>query len=225
MTQFSMDERNVLRFVGVTGLPGVGKGEFVAGLEAVLQKKGVLVYRYSLSDVLRAQAQKDGLPIERPVLHRIANELREKHGAGVLSTMTAEMIAEQIKTAEQDAKIAVIIDSIRTPDEITTLRQRYHEKFIMVGLEAPIDVLVTRIIERRRFDESADVLAQEASVRQMLLKESGEGEPAHGHSIARCIEMADWRIENTGSLNDLSTKIENFARTTMNIENSSSLIL
>lgn len=205
-----MEERNVLRFVGVTGLPGVGKGEFIARLQAVLQEKGISAYHYSLSDVLRAYVRQQGLAVERPVLHRIANELREKHGSGVLATMVAETIAERLRTLDNQAKVAVIIDSIRTPDEIVTLRERYLSKFVMVGLEAPIDTLVTRIIVRRRFDEAADVLAQETAVREMLLKESGQGEPAHGHSIAKCIEMADWRIQNTGSLDELSAKIEDF---------------
>lgn len=205
-----MNERNVLRFVGVTGLPGAGKGEFVARLQAVLQAKSITAYHFSLSDVLRTQARRRELPIERPVLHQIANELRQKHGAGILAAMTAEMIAEHIKPLEEESKVAVIIDAIRTPDEITTLRQRYGEKFVMVGIEAPDEMLVTRIITRRRFDESADVLAQENSVREMLLKESGQGEPAHGHGIAKCIEMSDWRIQNTGSLDDLTVKIEGF---------------
>jgi dephospho-CoA kinase len=206
-----MEERNVLRFVGVTGLPGAGKGEFVARLQAVLYEAGITAYHFSLSDVLRAYLRKQGLPVERPTLHRVANELRAEHGAGVLAAMVADLIAEQIKPVKQDAKVVVIIDSIRTPDEIRTLRERYKDRFVMVGLEAPIEVLVTRIIERRRSDESADVLAQEASVREMLLKESGQGEPEHGHSILKCIEMADWRIQNTGSLDDLSSQIEDFA--------------
>jgi dephospho-CoA kinase len=213
-----MEERNVLRFVGVTGLPGVGKGEFVTRLQAVLKEKGITAYHFSLSDVLRTQARKDGLPIERPVLHRIANELREKHGAGVLSAKLAEMIGETLRTLDEDAKVVIIIDAIRAPDEITTLRERYGDKFVMVGLEAPIDTLVTRIIERRRFDESADMLADGASVREMLVKESGEGEPAYGHGILKCIAMADWRIENTGSLDDLSTKIEDFINSALSVK-------
>lgn len=206
-----MEERNVLRFVGVTGLPGAGKGEFVARLQAVLYEAGITAYHFSLSDVLRAYLRKQGLPVERPTLHRVANELRAEHGAGVLAAMVGDLIAEQIKPVKQDAKVVVIIDSIRTPDEIRTLRERYKDRFVMVGLEAPIEVLVTRIIKRRRSDESADVLAQEASVREMLLKESGQGEPEHGHSILKCIEMADWRIQNAGSLDDLSSQIEDFA--------------
>ncbi len=205
-----MEERNVLRFVGVTGLPGVGKGEFVARLQAVLQEKGIAAYHYSLSDVLRTFVRQQGLPVERPVLHRIANELREKHGSGVLATMVADTIAETLRTFENELEVAFIIDSIRAPDEITTLRKRYDGKFVMVGLEAPLDLLVTRIIVRRRSDESADMLNQETAVREMLIKESGEGEPAHGHSIAKCIEMSDWHIQNTGSLDDLSVKIEDF---------------
>lgn len=210
-----MEERNVLRFVGVTGLPGVGKGEFVARLEAILKGKDITAYLFSLSEVLRIHLRKEGLPVERPILHRVANELREKHGAGILASMTADLIAEHLQPLEQDAKVAIIIDGIRTPDEITTLRQRYHEKFVMVGLEAPEDMLVARIITRRRADESADVLAQEVTVREMILKESGQGEPAHGHGIAKCIEMSDWRIQNIGSLDDLSVKIDEFVRQVM----------
>jgi adenylate kinase family enzyme len=216
-----MQEQDVIRFIGATGLPGVGKGEFVENLQAILHKMGIETYRFSLSEALRDTVRKQGLTIERPVLHRVANELRAAHGAGILATMVIDMIADRLAEVDSQTKAVVIIDGIRTPDEVLTLRHRYQSRFTLVGLVAPLNMLVSRIVARRRADESADTISHEQAIREMLIKESGEGEPAHGHSIARCIEMADWRIQNIGTLNDLVVKTEDFIKQAVLISDNS----
>jgi hypothetical protein len=71
-------------------------------------------------------------------------------------------------------------------------------------------VLVSRIAERARYDEPAEFVRQKEAARRMILGEAGTDEPAHGHNIQRCIDMADWTIDNSASLASLSQQTEAF---------------
>ncbi len=60
-----------VRLIGLTGTNGSGKGEAAA----YFQKRG---YAYvSLSDVIRGELEKEGLPITRDNLIRRGNQMRE----------------------------------------------------------------------------------------------------------------------------------------------------
>ena len=205
-----MDQQDVMRFVGVTGLPGAGKGVFIELLRPRLAEKGVETRYYSLSDELRAEARGRGQAVERPVLRRIANELRRDEGAGVLSLLVVKKLRSDLQSLPESTRLVVIIDAIRNPQEVRALRRELGEQFVLTAVEAPLEVLVERIAARARFDEPAEIVKQKEAARQMILGESGENEPVHGHNIAQCVEMADWRIDNSRSLDALSEAIGDF---------------
>lgn len=205
-----LERDNVIRFVGVTGLPGAGKGAFVDLLRPLLAEKGIATRYYSLSDELRAEARRRDLPVERPVLRSIANELRLEHGAGVLSKLVTRKIHEDLRKLSPRAALVVIIDAIRNPEEVHVLRRELEPNFSLVGVEAPLEILVNRIASRARFDEPDEFVQQKEAARKMILGESGRDEPAHGHNIAECVAEADWRVDNTGTLSDLATETRRF---------------
>lgn len=205
-----MNERDVIRFVGVTGLPGAGKGEFAVSVQRALKAAGLDALHFSLSEALRDYVRQRNLPVERPVLREVANELREAHGPGILAQLVIQSIAAKLPMFDADARAVIMIDGIRNPKEVEALRQHYGEKFLLVALDAPEDVLVERIVTRQRADEAANVLASEEAIRRLLAQEAGHGEPEHGHSIAACMAMADWYIDNVGSLEDLVAKTQDF---------------
>lgn len=195
-----MQLQDVLCFVGVTGLPGAGKGAFIDLLRPLLSEQSVATYYYSLSDELRAEAKRRGLAIERPVLRAIANELRHERGAGVLSLLVTRKMRQELQPLPEGSSVAVIVDAIRNPEEVTTLREELAPRFTLVAIEAPLDILVERIAKRARFDEPEEFVEQKEAARRMILGESGKDEPAHGHNIKQCIAMADWRLDNADSL-------------------------
>lgn len=205
-----MKEDNVLRFVGVTGLPGAGKGAFIDFLRSILQEQGVTSCYYSLSDELRAEARRRDLVVERPVLRRIANDLRQAQGSGVLSLLVLRKMRAEVAALPDAPPLVVIIDSIRNPEEVTNLRAALGDAFVLVAVEAPLEVLVERIASRARFDEPAEFVGHKEATRQMILKEMGQGEPEHGHNIGSCIEMADWRADNSDSLEALAAETQRF---------------
>ncbi|MCA9993405.1 MAG: hypothetical protein KDE29_20610, partial [Anaerolineales bacterium] len=53
-------------------------------------------------------------------------------------------------------------------------------------------------------------MQQQEAARQMILGESGRGEPAHGHNISQCIALADCHIDNSGDLADLQAQARLF---------------
>ncbi len=206
-----MSKREVLRYVGVTGLPGSGKGAFIEVLEQQLAAHGVALCYYSLSNELREEARERDLPITRPVLRDIANELRQQEGSGVLALRVVRKLHAALTQEHDDGPVVVIVDSIRNPEEVLTLEQQLAPHFTLVALEAPIELLVARLAARARADETAEVVQKREAARQMILGEAGRGEPAHGHNILACIEMAGRRIDNAGSLADLDKQAARFA--------------
>ena len=204
-----MEQGDVLTFLGVTGLPGAGKGAFIDLLQPRLRYRGIETRCYSLSDVLREEARSRGLAVERPVLRRIANELRQEHGSGVLSIMVVRQVRRELANIPDRTPLVVIIDAIRNPEEVSVLRQSLGEKFSLVAVEAPLELLVERIATRARYDEPDEFVGRKEAARKMILGESGKDEPAHGHNIARCVAMADWRIDNSQSIDELADQIDN----------------
>lgn len=199
-----MELDEITRFVGVTGLPGAGKGAFVDLLRPLLTEQGIATRYYSLSDELRAEARRRGLAVERPILRSIANELRLEHGGGVLALLVSRKLRDELRQLPKIENLVVIVDAIRNPEEVQVLRRELEPRFTLVGVEAPLEVLVNRIASRARFDEPDEFVQQREAARKMILGESGKDEPAHGHNIAECVAEADWRVDNSGSLQDLA---------------------
>ncbi len=106
--------------IGLTGKNGSGKGE----VARYLQERGFQYY--SLSDVLREEAGKEGKPITRDVLVDLGNRLRSQHGPSVL----AEKIFSRL-----DPEKHYVIDSVRHPSEVGVFRRR--ADFMLALVKAP----------------------------------------------------------------------------------------
>jgi dCMP deaminase len=177
--------------VGLTGYMGSGKGEIAKRL----QQKG---FNYiSLSDMVREEATKQNLEHTRENLQKVGNALRAEHGAGVLAMKARSKI-----TPGEDW----VVDGIRNPACIEQLREL--PDFKVLGVTANSDLLVDRILERRRGGLDMD----RETVMTKLNKERGEGEPPEGQQVKKCLDQVDHLILNEGTLEDLDTKFEHFIK-------------
>ncbi len=145
---------------------------------------------YKLSDAIRRECEKKGLEITRVNLQNVGNQLREQHSGSVLAQKTLE--------AAQDDKL-VIIDGIRNPEEIEYLRE--HAQAFIVGVVAPQYVRLERYIKRAQ-ERGEDGMTKAAFYRANQ-REKGIGEDENGQQVGACLEMVDYTIENTGSLDNL----------------------
>jgi dephospho-CoA kinase len=166
-----------------------GKGEAVRILKN---------YRFqyiSLSDIVRREAAKIQPAINRGQMQDLGNRLRQEGGAGILG----KMVRELIETADASRWV---IDGIRNPAEVVELKKMVD--FILVGIQTEVPVILARLKKRGR---STDVVA-EAEIRASLEREWGDGEPAGGQQVGRCLAMADFTIVNNGTLPELKTGLD-----------------
>ena len=66
-----------------------------------------------------------------------------------------------VSTSEYTDNCIVIVDGIRTPEEVTFFRQSLGKRFFLIAITEPEAVLVERISSRSRHDEVAAVVADE----------------------------------------------------------------
>ncbi|MFC2158044.1 AAA family ATPase [Acidobacteriota bacterium] len=172
-------------FIGLTGTNASGKGE-----AARFFKEAGFEY-CSLSDLIREEVQQRGEAETRDNLIRIGNELRENYGPDVLARRILEKIGKK-----------TVIDSIRNPHEIDTLRTQ--PDFILLAIDAPVESRYERSKFRGR-NESVNTLEE------FIAKEEEEiTDNEKGQQLRNCMDMADALIMNDGSLDEFYAKLEKF---------------
>ena len=175
--------------IGLTGRMASGKGEAVR----ILKNYGL---RYiSLSDIVRREAAKIHPTLDRGQMQDLGNRLRAQGGAGVLGRMVRELI----EAAEPGPWV---IDGIRNPAEVMELRKM--AGFFLLGIESHIDAILARLKKRGR---PTDVV-NEAELRAVLEREWGRSEPEDGQQVGPTMDMADFLIDNNGSLPQLEASLE-----------------
>src|SRR5687767_11016282 len=122
-----------MQVVAFTGMPGAGKSEAVA--EA--RERGFPIV--NMGDFVRAAAKEKGLPPTDENLGRIASQMRAEHGADIWARKTCDHI--QAKFA---ADRLVVIDGVRTPAEIATMRKLLGRTFHLIAIHAPEPVRAER---------------------------------------------------------------------------------
>jgi dephospho-CoA kinase len=165
--------------IGLVGPIASGKG-VVADL---LRERGF--FYLSLSDRVREEAKRRGVPEERETLQNIGNELRLREGNDVLARRTADIIGTVSSSN-------VVIDGIRNPAEIEYLRERFEARII--GVIASADVRFQLMQRRKR---PSDPETREVFDR-LEQRDRGVGEEDHGQQVEACLNLADVTVENPG---------------------------
>ena len=189
--------------IGLTGLPSVGKGEVACALAGLAAERGWRLASISFSDQIKDEAKARGIPeksFTREILSRIGTELREKEGPGVL----AARIAQKIEAWPGKERPEVFVcDGVRHPGEVEALRAAFGKRFTLVAVEAEPREIVRRLITRRRPDESPDALRSEDGAIRLLEQELNGAPGKNAPNVGDCISLADVRVANHGTLEDL----------------------
>ena len=172
--------------IGLTGRNGAGKG----AMADYLARKSFEAH--SLSDVIREELRTSGEPITRERLIEAGRELRATYGPAVL----AERILARLAPNKH-----YVIDSIRHPAEVEALRSR--EGFVLVAVEAPLEVRFERNLERGREAE-----AQSLEAFRTLEEAELESSETEGQQLIRCEEMADHVVVNDSTLEVFHERID-----------------
>ena len=174
--------------IGLTGRNASGKGTVASFL-----KESSYVY-HSLSDTLRDELKMRNLEESRDNLIMIGNSLREEGGPGIL----ADLMISNLTSLENH-----IVDSIRNPLEVKSLRREYeNHNFSLISVDARPEIRYERLKQRNRAGDSSsweEFLAQEKL-------EERSSDP-NKQQIFETINEADYHIDNSGSLSELKNKI------------------
>jgi dephospho-CoA kinase len=164
-----------MRVIGTVGLPGSGKGEFAATASDL----GVPVV--TMGDVIREECRRRGLD---PASDHgeVARALREEDGPLAVAERSIPMIRAELEDHE-----TVLVDGLRSGNELDRFREAFGNDFTLVAVEAPFEARVERIEARGRDDTAAETL-RDRDEREL------------GFGMGEAIERADVTIDNNGSL-------------------------
>ncbi len=172
--------------LGLTGPNAAGKGEV-----ARILREGGFEY-FSLSDELRDELRRNGVPETRQALIEWGTRLRVEHGRDVLARRVAARFTQGLNQ---------VVDSIRNPEEVQYLRGC--EGFFLVRVEAPIEVRFARSMARARPGDTRDIAAfQEAEARELA-----SDDPA-AQQLLQTFALADFVVVNDGSIADLRERVK-----------------
>lgn len=150
--------------------------------------------RFSFSDYLRQDLEKDGLALTRDNLRNRGNDLRSKFGLEIV----AQKAIENIKL---DPKKDWVLLSIRLPSEVDYLRA--HCDFLLLNVDVPLNIRYQRALNRSKVGEL------DISFEDFVAKETAErASQNNSQAVDIVIDMADVTIENSGSIDELHQKVD-----------------
>ena len=177
-----------MKIIGITGTIGAGKGTIV---DYLVNNYGFK--HYSVRGYLIEEAQKQNLPLNRDTYVQLANKLREIHSPSFI-------IDELYKEAERNRK-DTIIESIRTPGEIASLRTK--ENFSLWAVDANPKIRYERIFARK---SETDHISLETFLANEQ-REMSTDDPTK-QNLTECIRQADVLCLNNDNFEELYKQIE-----------------
>lgn len=169
--------------LGLTGPNAAGKGEAAAWFV----DRGFTYH--SLSDIVREEARASGLDTSRESLIVTGQRLRREGGPGILA---ARMLPRLTPPC--------LVDSIRSPFEVEVLRGA--PGFVLLGVDAPVEVRWQRALARGREGDQPDLAA-------FIAREERENsDNPEAQQLRRTLALADCVLSNDGSLEQFQSRLE-----------------
>lgn len=185
----------VLKVIGITGTFCAGSGTAASFLGELLHAP-VASYSDKLRDVLLGR----GLEPNRQNLHDLGNELRGRDAQAL-----SKLVVKEAKAASTKFFVA---EKIRSMGDYNALKNEFGGDFLLLSMDAPLEVRYRRSLSRGRKGE------HELSLEQFAESESKENNPraAEGEmNIAALMRIADYLVVNNGTEEELVQKLREFA--------------
>ena len=174
--------------IGITGTIGSGKGTIV---DYLVNEKGFA--HYSVREYISEEIARRGLEVNRDTMVLVANDLRKNNSP---SYITDQLFERALKSGKNS-----VIESIRTPGEVYSLRQKGN--FYLFAVDADPEARYGRITSRK---SETDHVSYET----FLENEHREMESLdpNAQNISKCIELADYHFSNNGTIEQLNQQVE-----------------
>ncbi|HNQ59590.1 MAG TPA: AAA family ATPase [Bacteroidales bacterium] len=178
----------MMHIIGITGTLGAGKGTIV---EYLKDKKGFA--HFSVREFLKEILLMQNKPVNRDNYTLCANQLREKFGPSyIIDCLYEKALAKGCNA---------VIESIRTPGEFYSLRQKGN--FTLFAIDADPEIRYERI--KQRNSETDQITFEEFLASERREMQSDE---PHHQNITLCISLADYKFLNNGTKEELFELVE-----------------
>jgi dephospho-CoA kinase len=174
--------------IGITGTLGAGKGTIV---DFLTKEKGFA--HFSVRAFIAEEIIRRGMKVNRDSMVIVANDLRKNHTSSYITDCLYEKSLLQGKDS--------IIESIRTPGEVYSLRKK--EGFYLFAVDADPEVRYRRIsLRNSETDNISFATFLENEHREM------ESLDPNAQNIGKCMELADFKLRNNGTVEQLNGQVE-----------------
>lgn len=186
--------------VGITGPICAGKGK----VAELFKKHGF--EHHSFSSEIRQVAKERRIEVNRDNLSKLGTDLRKE--SPKISILASRLLA-RIKKDRMHGKHRFVLDGLRDFDELFMFR--LHEmdnkdmRFVLVGVDAPQELRWKRLKKRGRHGDPE-------SFQDFKKVDDREWKGGGGQEVGRCMKMADYVIQNDGTLPALKKKVDEIVR-------------
>lgn len=153
---------------------------------------------FSLGDVLKYEAIKQGVPTLRSSLQDFGNKMREVHGDNYLA-----MKLRTSKKWQMNKSSLVIVDSFKNMAEVEEFRKQ--RRFSLIGIDAPQLTRWERVKSRRR---QGDPVSYEKFEEQDALDRGISNLSYHAQETNKILEISDYRLNNDGKVTEFINKLD-----------------
>jgi dephospho-CoA kinase len=184
--------------IGITGTLGAGKGTIVEMLKTEFNFN-----HYSVRDYLVEIIESRNMEVNRDSMTLIANELR--------ATYSPSYIIDQLFEKAQQANQNCVIESIRTPGEIESLRKKSY--FYLFAVDALPELRYQRIQLRKSSTDKVDYetfIANEA-------REMNTDDP-NKQNLSKCILLSNFLFLNNADINQMNQEVKQVLKRILNHE-------
>lgn len=178
--------------IGITGTLGAGKGTIV---DFLVEQKGF--EHFSVRAFLIEEIERRGLEVNRDSMTAVANDLRAQHSPAY--------IAEQLYAKAKASGKNSIIESLRTQGEVELLQAKGN--FYLFAVDAKPKIRFERIQLRNSETDKVDFKTFKANEK----REMASNDP-NKQNLLKCREMADFVLNNDGSIAELNNQIEDILK-------------
>lgn len=174
--------------IGITGTLGSGKGTIV---DYLVKEKGFA--HFSVRAYVSEEMIRRGMVVNRDNMVVVANELRKSNSPSYITDQLYDMALVSGRNS--------VIESIRTPGEVYSLREK--GVFYLFAVDADPGIRYRRISARK---SETDHVSYETFLENE--RREMESLDPNAQNVGKCIGLADFHFNNNGTIEQLNLQVE-----------------